>query len=106
MQALADEVAELTVLRKLLERVTVSTARRARAEDIAALEAAIERQAQHVDEPEQMVLDAEIFAALGARCTGSGGSDGWAAVLIVLGRHGGSGDNSWGLVVSKDSTGV
>jgi len=59
------EVAELVVLRKLLERLTVSTlTRQAQPEDIAQLEAAVERQAEHVDEPEQMLMLDEEFHLL------------------------------------------
>jgi DNA-binding GntR family transcriptional regulator len=59
------DVAELVVLRKLLERLTVSTlAQQAQPEDISKLEAAVERQAEHVDEPEQMVVLDEEFHLL------------------------------------------
>jgi DNA-binding GntR family transcriptional regulator len=59
------EVAELVVLRKLLERLTVSTlAGKAQPEDIAKLEAAVQRQAAHVDQPEQMVILDEEFHLL------------------------------------------
>jgi DNA-binding GntR family transcriptional regulator len=58
-------VAELVMLRKLLERLTVSTlAARARPEDIAQLELAVERQAEHTSEPEQMVSLDEDFHLL------------------------------------------
>jgi GntR family transcriptional regulator, rspAB operon transcriptional repressor len=60
-----DEVGELVLLRKLLERLTVSTvARQARPEDVAELERAVERQAEHTDEPEQMVALDEDFHLL------------------------------------------
>jgi DNA-binding GntR family transcriptional regulator len=59
------EVAELILLRTLLERLTVSTlARQAKPQDIAVLEAAVERQAEHVDDPEQMVVLDEEFHLL------------------------------------------
>src|SRR5262249_52945267 len=66
-----DEVAELVALRKLLERLTVSTlAAKAQPGDIAKLESAVARQAQHTDRPDQMIWLDEDFHLLIAGLAG------------------------------------
>ena len=66
-----NDVSELVALRKLLERLAVSTlTQRVTPEDVAQLEAAIERQAGHADEPEDMVSLDEDFHLLIASLAG------------------------------------